>query len=143
MCRHGLQLLIATFALLAFASVCRAVDDSPPIPVEITDESRGDAARLTFLVREKMRSSRTFRVVTADSSRIHLFLNAMPVPTAPGTLACSMIWTYTKPGGTTGLYLTSEMFTIGITGQGKAIDRMLAETEKVFDKFMAVAALTQ
>ena len=127
--------LISAVLCFLLSPVLRAVDDRPPIPVEVIDESSGGvASHMAFAVREKMRASRTFKIVGKDVPRYCLLINTMHVGGAPNILIYSLVWVYEWPNQITARYLTSEIFTIGEAKQMQAVDGILASTEEVILK---------
>ena len=119
---------VALCVFLAFlrlaGSTASAVDDAPLIAVEIDDGSTDPEARLGYLLREKIRASHTFKLVS------------------PNSIASSIVWTVVPAGGKPAYYIENRVAVGGAATQDNLADSILAKTERLYRDAMATVTPT-
>ena len=118
--------------LLLLAPVARATDDTPPISVELNAECSEGASTLGFLVRDKFRESKAFKLAETGD-RLHLHMQAT---SDKNLIIVSAVWTYQRADSTVEYYVTQGLTTVGVSNMKDQMpDMILANTEAAWRHF--------
>ena len=135
-------LLIAL--ILVSPLIARAGNDGYVLPVEVMNSSTEVPNRLIYMVWEKIRGSKTFRLATTGW-RIRLYIAGIQI-TESGQLALSIAWTEKPedggPAGPQEFYLSSQAGFVGPNRLYDEVESILGDTEACDGIWLKKVALT-
>ena len=122
-------LLIAASLLLVLYHA-HATDEVPPTPVEIIDSSTGAASQMVYALKEKVRASHSFKLVSGtEKAHIQIDVNAIAEDAGNNSFVVAFVWVYCQPNQTSGHYLGNSVGYAGITRWNMMADMILSQTD--------------